>query len=234
MKKLIKLAAAAIITATGVYIARRITKLNDLVKRTKDTREEILIIGDPHKEWETYVDFIAGYDKSICLGDLGLGILNKDKDIRKMLPEGEHYIIRGNHDNPEMCLEIPECLCTFGYINDGDIFYIAGSSIPPYIAPDEWGEKCELSTEDLDECLKLYEEVKPLIVVSHTCPSFISRDIHILDHFPGKTDLYMNKMFKVHKPNMWLFGHHHKSYEKEHDGCIFKGLRELETYKLKV
>jgi hypothetical protein len=34
-------------------------------------------------------------------------------------------------------------------------------------------------------------------------------------------------MFVVHKPEYWIFGHHHKKVEKEIDGTIFIGLDEL-------
>ena len=59
---------------------------------------DILVIGDPHQWWDIYLDKIEGYPFSVCLGDLGLGKMGRFANINSVMPEGTHYIIRGNHD----------------------------------------------------------------------------------------------------------------------------------------
>ncbi len=197
--------------------------------------KDILIVGDPHQWWDIYFDKIEGYDYSVCLGDVGLGIVDRYIHYNKMIPEGTHYLIRGNHDDPETCKHITNCLPTFGSLFHGEMFYIAGATVPPYICgPESWGDLEQLSLDELETAIELYAETKPLVVVSHEAPYHIAFDMHDGKAHPNRTSSAFDRMLEIHKPNKWIFGHHHKSYNKIEDNCLFLGLAELETHLVRL
>jgi len=205
----------------------------------------MFFIGDIHGKLDEYFDKldIFGPHKSIQVGDFGFG-------FGKVTPDSwdiNHKFIRGNHDDPVACRQHPNHLgkyMDYGVTEDG-IFFVAGaysvdvkwrlSVQHKYPYPIWWKEE-EIAEKHFETIIKLYEKTKPKIVVSHDCPSEI-RSTLIGDELPFRnrtSDGILSAMFKAHKPELWVFGHYHESYDGIVDGTRFKGLEELEIFEYNI
>lgn len=92
---------------------------------------------------------------------------------------------------------------------------------------DLW-ENEELTEEELKRAVKMYEEVKPSIVISHTCPHSVKEHLQIYGtRVKTRTSAYLQQMFDIHQPKLWVFGHHHQEFDKVIGGCRFVCLQEL-------
>lgn len=95
---------------------------------------------------------------------------------------------------------------------------------------DIWANE-ELTQEELERAFQMYTQVKPSLVVTHTCPHVV--DEHLQLNFGDgrpiktKTGMYLQRMFDFHQPKLWVFGHHHQEFDKMIDGCRFICLDEL-------
>jgi hypothetical protein len=175
------------------------------------------LIGDIHGRFVEYFEVIKDLEESIQLGDFGLGFGNRNfgddyyKEEVKKYPN--HKFIRGNHDNPQVCNSMPNCLGDFGYIEKLDLFYVAGAySIDRHIRIEgvDWWKEEELDYATFQKVVDLYEQVKPSIVISHDCP------MDVIPYMSGKpirnsTSSNLNYLFYKHQPKKWYFGHHHLS-----------------------
>lgn len=50
----------------------------------------------------------------------------------------------------------------------------------------------------------------------------------------SQTRTMLQKMFEEHKPELWIFGHHHKSKDEVINGTRFICLDELETFEIEI
>jgi predicted phosphodiesterase len=50
---------------------------------------------------------------------------------------------------------------------------------------------------------------------------------------PSRTAQLLDAMLEIHRPQTWIFGHHHNSETLNDKGCLFRCLNELETFELK-
>lgn len=183
-------------------------------------------IGDVHCKFNKYMDIISSMDESIQVGDFGIGFHEIPYPESYNL---NHKFIRGNHDNPTVCRNHPN------FIKDGelykDIFCVGGAFSVDYRKRNngiDWWEDEEVSYSEASVILETYENIKPLIVVTHDCPEIIMEEVYN----KTKTRQLLNAMFEVHKPDVWIFGHHHISIEKKINKTYFKCLNELEIFKL--
>lgn len=75
--------------------------------------ESLIMIGDLHTKWQVIIDFILKYEiKNACffqVGDFGIGLypktdLERLEELNNILKANNNvlYVIRGNHDNPEL------------------------------------------------------------------------------------------------------------------------------------
>jgi len=88
-------------------------------------------------------------------------------------------------------------------------------------------------------CLDDYSNSKQDIVLSHVPPACVINHIHrensilgkygFADGFMENTSLLGDECLKEHRPKLWVFGHHHKSFDKVIDGTRFVCLAELEV-----
>ena len=88
----------------------------------------------------------------------------------------------------------------------------------------------------------LYRVCKPSIVVTHEAPGEIVDRIsnpNVLRNFGYDPDKFttltqdaLQNCFEAHQPDIWIHGHHHKSYTMNVNGTKFVGLAELEVYKI--
>ena len=180
-------------------------------------------IGDIHCNFDSYLRIIEGLDKSVQVGDFGVGFPDveypKNFDIN-------HKFIRGNHDNPFVCTHHPNCIKDGEYI-DG-VFYVGGAhSVDKHMRVKDlnWWEEEEVSYQKAMEILDRYVEYKPEIVVSHDCPSIVIEG-------QSRTKDLLNAMLEFHEPKIWIFGHHHWSLDLVVNKTRFKCLDIEEVFKL--
>ena len=192
------------------------------------------VYGDIHGDWD-WMRKVHLHQKNdpyaIQIGDFGIGFppectldeknLNENgKTFPPPFPETLAFIA-GNHDDPDLCRIHPNCLGDYGYLEDGDIFYIRGAhSIDKQYRTIsiDWWENEELAWEQFQQMVELFAAKKPRYVVSHTCPSKIFETLMIrsalLRCVPTKLDRTSEALqlaLERHAPEKWFFGHFHVS-----------------------
>jgi len=171
------------------------------------------------------------YDCSIIIGDVGIGFPFGDWNLPVLHPN--HKFIRGNHDNPEVCREHTNYLGDFGYLKEQDIFFVSGGfSIDKQFRTENitWWPDEELSYKQGIDVLELYGEVKPRVVISHECPTAIKPYVLTNTYkfnIVSNTESLLQKMFSMHRPEYWIFGHHHKRLEMEIGTTKFIALKDI-------
>lgn len=203
---------------------------------------KIRFIGDVHGKFTRYKKLIKECDRSLQVGDFGVGFYNRTTDRSCINPpfdamsKGQHYFIRGNHDNPGVCKRhkfwVKDGGSAFGR---DDIFCVGGAvSIDKdrRLEGYEWWPDEELSYNELCRIMDIYELVKPAVVVSHECPETVvshlvhSRGLFKLD-IPCTTRKCFDNMLEIHKPDVWIHGHWHFDHHTVFDGVEYIGLGEL-------
>jgi len=160
------------------------------------------------------------------VGDLGVGF---GIDRNSILPDNLRFI-RGNHDDPAECSVMSQYLGDFGFIPDLSLAYIGGAESKDRssrIQGKDWWENEELSYSQFSDVLVMIEKEKPKIILSHDAPSF-------LFSFEGSvTRKNLEYLFNhVHKPEYWIFGHHHYSRQETILDTKFISLEINEFYLL--
>jgi predicted phosphodiesterase len=166
-------------------------------------------------------------------------------------------IVSGNHDDPNAYTKSSFWLGNFGIVkfNGLSFFFIRGGiSIDrvyreaQYIngnSDKTWWSTEELSFREMLLCMELYEKAKPDVLITHAAPTPIKNKIvgknrtnDIVRKFgfelnwDENTGLLIDECIKMHTPKMHAFGHLHKSFDKEVDGCRYICLKELEALKI--
>jgi hypothetical protein len=210
---------------------------------------QIRFIGDVHGRFEKYKNLIKDTERSLQVGDFGVGFINSLTEKAHSNPpydamsKGEHYFIRGNHDNPGACKRHPFWVRDGGSVFGRDDIFCVGGAVS--IDKDrrtegyDWWFDEELSYKELCSLMDIYELVKPKIVVSHECPdSVITRLVHEKGLFkydiPCTTRKCFDNMLEIHKPDLWIHGHWHFRYQAVSKGVEFIGLGELDHIDLDV
>lgn len=175
---------------------------------------ELLVIGDVHGHIDDYMAILNSTTAnlpSVQLGDMGFNV-HYQKLISWVDP-GWHKFIPGNHDDYEH-LPLHAFDRQYGIESLGNIefFFVRGAySIDQDVRTygvDWWPEE-EMSDLETWQCLGSYDNNKPKIVLSHDGPSIATK--HLVDyHIPNRTGFLLDQMYAVHKPCIWIFGHHHK------------------------
>jgi hypothetical protein len=195
----------------------------------------VSFIGDVHCKWEFYHDIISTRYNTYQVGDFGVGFPGSFH-LPEMLEEmgsGFHRFIRGNHDNPDYCKRNPYC------IGDGDlvdnIFFMGGAEsidrglrTPGY---DWWPDEEVKLTKFLDYVLPNYMLGGFNIVVTHDCPRSVAKDLFDVDS-NSTTRHMLQILFDEYQPDLWVFGHWHRSTRKKINGTEFVCLAELEILDL--
>lgn len=174
----------------------------------------------------------------VQVGDMGVGFGQSDywhESLEDMLQAVNGRFIRGNHDNPCQCKE----MCT--WIQDGrienDVMFIGGAWSVDYqwrtMGVDLWEDE-ELSYEEFDRLISTYEMIKPRVMVTHDCPLSVSKKLFIdtgksfsSAQYKTRTGSALEEMFRIHKPELHLFGHWHCDADEVIDGTRFICLDEL-------
>lgn len=183
-----------------------------------------------------------GMDCSLVVGDMGMGFIEKQEDnidgIAYLLDvPTQHKFIRGNHDDANLCYKHPNYLGDFGYHEHSGIFYVSGGFSIDW----KWREKYlnwwpneELSPRQRNNCFELYKKAKPSIVVAHECPIEVkSSVITNLKKYEqdSRTEELLQKMVDAHRPDYFIFGHHHKRINVNMDGTEYVCLDTVSYHK---
>jgi len=208
----------------------------------------INFVGDIHGEFDRYEQMInksGPNDIFIQVGDFGIGFDKWEdhtaSEIQRKNPFS--YFIRGNHDDPVKCKQIP------GYIHDGtffrDMMFIGGAWSIDHayrtLGIDWWPDE-ELSMKELNDLIDKYEQIMPEIMITHTCPAkfaqefIINRDLAFQNGPPAgsRTEEAFEIMFEIHQPKKWIFGHWHVSIDETVNDTNFRCLAPNEILTLKV
>jgi hypothetical protein len=199
------------------------------------------IIGDIHGYLHDYEILLAGQDRSVQVGDFGIGFAGSywhDK-VNDLHRNTNHRFIRGNHDNPGMCPEM------VGWIPDmtveGDVMYVGGAwSIDWGSRVDGvnwWSQTEELSPRELYEAISVYEKAKPRVMITHDCPTEAATHMFFKTglapsgpngQIQTRTAAAFQTMFEIHQPDFWFYGHWHFTRELDLNGTHFHCLGELD------
>jgi len=140
----------------------------------------------------------------------------------------------GNHDYLPYLHESPFSLGDWQYSDYFELFTIRGAdSIDKHLRTEgvDWFAEEEISIPIGYEILDNFTRIKPRIVATHDCPQ------SVMEHFFGyqeksRTRQLLQACFEAHQPDLWVFGHHHRSKFDIINGTKFKCLSELETYEI--
>jgi predicted phosphodiesterase len=220
---------------------------------------KLRIVGDAHGKFQEYIALTKECDYSIQVGDMGF-----DYKPLNVIDHNKHKFFAGNHDSLDKYYTSPHAIEStattgkskdFGTATHGglDFFFVRGGfsidwkqrqkSFLMGGAKSYWDNE-ELSMEEMEMALWLYQKMKPDVVITHECPRSISKhvgDNKILemfgynpDRFTTKTSELLEMMFQSHQPKQWYFGHYHNNWYAEINGTQFRCVDELSYVELEV
>jgi hypothetical protein len=192
----------------------------------------MLVIGDIHGNIQYYDGLIKGLEKSIQVGDFGFKGAH-DWHMKNVSPD--HKVNFGNHDYYPYLNEA-HSLGNFSYHEN--IFTIRGAhSIDRWKRNEgvDWFSNEELNYQETDQCIDLYEKVKPEVVIAHDCPMFVATELFDFPRqveYTSHTRLLLESLVKTHTPKIFIFGHHHKERDAIIEGTRYICLGISETFNL--
>lgn len=192
----------------------------------------LLIIGDVHGKVNGYNKLIQKHKGlSIQVGDFGF---KKEHEWHlKNIDFTQHKICFGNHDDYSFFRE-PHSLNNFSFWAQSELMTIRGAySIDKHLRTKNvsWWENEEMDMEEMQQTVDHYTFNKPKIVISHDCPNIVRKQLFGINEKSITTN-GMQVMFDTHKPDLWIFGHHHKNINEVIEGTRFVCLAELSTMLL--
>lgn len=200
----------------------------------------MLLIGDVHGLVNQYFKILQRCKgKSLQVGDFGFKKHHDWLLENKHINKDEHKILFGNHDYYPY-LDKPYSIGDYA-MHEG-MFCIRGAkSIDRHNRAEglDWFPEEELNYRQFWELTDEYERLRPDIVVSHDCPKSVAQSLYGY-YDTGRaadrsiTSDSMDAMFEIHRPKIWVFGHHHMSKDITIMDTRFVCLNELETVELKT
>lgn len=203
----------------------------------------LAIIADIHGQYDQYLAIARKHEYTLQLGDFGF----RYDCLDEVDPE-KHKVISGNHDDVLELAKKPHCLGDFGNFTLGGVtaFWVRGAfsidwqyrvSYDHAHGTKSWWPEEQLSLPQMNDCLALYKQTKPDIVISHSAPREIANKIGspgILreygfdpETFTTSTQELLQSMADFHQPKMHVFGHLHKKRELTYRGTRYICLPEL-------
>ena len=97
-------------------------------------------------------------------------------------------------------------------------------------------ERSNLDLTSQEQVREYILDQKPDIVITHTAPTKAIRDnfststlnrLGFSDTFQDHTSGLLQRMFEIHQPSIWIFGHFHKGVVDTINGTEFHCLPEL-------
>jgi len=190
----------------------------------------LLIIGDVHGKINNYWKILKSsgeYHSSIQLGDLGF---KKEHQWHiDNIDCTKHRINFGNHDDYTY-LNAAHSLGDWSVSKNGIMTVRGADSIDKYrrIEGLDWWPNEELNYDQMKHAIDTYILTKPKIMITHNCPREVSNDLFGIMEKSITTN-GLQAMLEYHQPDLWVFGHHHKSKNEVINGTRFICLAELET-----
>jgi predicted phosphodiesterase len=206
------------------------------VQAGADTMNEILVIGDVHGKVSEYRAILKaaefrGIGQSIQLGDMGFS--DSYRGLASVDPE-RHGFIPGNHDNYD---NLPPHALKGDFGETDEFFWVRGAfSVDRRYRTEgvSWWPQEEISMAAADRLLSRWELSKPEVVLSHDCPESVVPRVITNDWKiePSRANQILQSALEIHRPRLWIFGHHHQTKTVELGGTTFKCLGELQTLRL--
>lgn len=196
---------------------------------------KLRVIGDVHGRIRDYTKLTKDCDYSVQIGDMGF----KYAELDAVNPQ-RHVFFMGNHDRYN--LEPPlHCLGDYGPMQLGNTtpFYFvrgAASLDGPWrtIGLDYFPGYEEIDPIMEDDLFESYTAAAPILMLSHDAPEVAGRVIIEAGHGlfgpnyrPSRTSSILQRCFELHKPKLWVFGHHHVAMDMVIQGVRFQCLPEL-------
>lgn len=197
---------------------------------TTQPRRPILVVGDVHGKLSRYHNLIQNKqpEQSIQLGDFGF---SRQHDwFLNTMDCDRHKVLFGNHDDYGY-LDREHSLGDFSVLHKGEIMTVRGGysldAARRTIGLDWWAEE-EMSFEEWNRCIDTYTQTRPSIVLSHECPT--APLAQMFGHYnPSATSKGLQVLFEIHRPALWVFGHHHKAMRATINGTEFCCLAEVQA-----
>lgn len=181
------------------------------------------VIGDVHGKISKYQEIIVNAKESVQVGDFGAGFVQLPDMLEK------DRFIRGNHDDPQICINHPNWIAD-GHTENGMMFVGGAYSVDQSqrkIGIDWWeNEECDWTA--LDAFVSQYIQYQPKIMITHDCPNAFR--LRFFKYLKGgsRTSAALDAMFDAHKPELWVFGHYHTHVDEILEGVRFVCLHELQ------
>lgn len=195
------------------------------------SNNNIKVIGDTHGKIDQLISLITPKQITIINGDIGFKQeYDKLLSYLKEVKLNDVYINMGNHD---FYPYKKYSLGNYFYFQQHKLLTIRGAySIDKSqrtIGLDYFQEE-ELNFKESNNLLAKIKKVKPSVIVSHDCPEIMYQTVCHNCNILGTTPKLLQEVLNVHQPDLWIFGHHHKSLNKQIGKTKFICLNELETY----
>lgn len=199
----------------------------------------ITVIGDVHGKLRDYSEIVNGLQHTVQIGDMGFDY----EPLNKLDPD-RHVFFGGNHDNYDIIDKSPNSMGDFGSytLNGVGFFFLRGErSVDKAYRREglDWWREEELEYTVLERAIKMYEVLKPRIVLSHGCPTkiidLVTKDRPHFGRFrPSSTAQAMQTMWEIHRPELWIFGHHHRDFMTKMQPTLFVCLDELKSMDVSI
>ena len=199
-------------------------------------KQHIRIIGDVHcginrrGKGRSYFNLIDKAEYSVQVGDMGYPHSTFPDFHQKLasVDKTKHVIVLGNHD--DYTVRAANALGDFGVHSfpleneKFEFFYIRGAFSPDRICRligiNWWAEE-QLTNQQGWDAVSLWEKTKPMIMITHDCPEEILYMFYggacKIDH----TNRILQTCFEIHKPQIWIFGHHHRNWKYTYKDTTF-------------
>jgi len=212
-------------------------------------------IGDVHGKVSMLIDMLNDMPKDVTsviqVGDMGVGFGQSEhwhSRLDETLKSKNTRFIRGNHDDPNEC-EKMESWIQDGFI-ENNVMYVGGAwSIDRYLRIEgiNWWANEEISYNEFQSIINVYNVVLPNVMVTHDCPRVVAtkfffekgKPLYGKEQNGTRTGYALDSMFETHKPKLHVFGHWHYDVDEVIDGTRFICLNELsyvdvnmETYEV--
>ena len=183
----------------------------------------IRFVGDIHGD--TYVLYRACSTTDgpvIQVGDFGVGFI----DLPSWLKTSDLLFIRGNHDDPGRCREIPNWIPDGFYAPLTQMMFVGGawSIDQAYRIPGlSWWPEEELNDRQFEQIFEVYAKERPRVMVTHDFPhSVIANKFNHLRIRATRTSTWLDSFLVEHQPELWVGGHWHKSVDWHHGDTRFR------------
>lgn len=207
------------------------------------THKNVKFIGDIHCNTAYKTKMTPG---SIHLGDLCVtGYEDKFSfDNEKRFGTGKRFFIDGNHDyfpalKPDL-MELQEVATNLvyiprGYVSGKTLFIGGGESIDKdaRTAGADWFPEENMSPRQFNRIIDIDQKIE--VIVSHECPGFIATWMKTYinptsSHFRSG----LEHIFEKFNPGLWIFAHHHISFDRVIENCRFVCVNTYESVKFDI